>query len=203
MLVIKYTKIGRAKFISHLDFLRHFSRTLRRASVVLEMSKGYVPHELMYFAPPSTTGLTSYAEYCCIATSEKVDGFLEKFNVSAIEGVTALWVREIDKNPNLASKAVYAEYELPYEIELSNKIKSAFDGDKFEITFDKKGEMTTKDVRALMHSYQIGNDKIKVVLAVGENTLRIDRFLNAIGFASLVGVEKTKLFAFDVDGKSL
>lgn len=194
MLVIKYTKEGSAKFISHLDFLRHFSRILRRQGVVLEMSKGFNPHELMYFAPPSSTGLSSIAEYCTIATKQSAENFKENFNEVSLENVCAIYVKEVEKNPNLASIATFAQYEFPCDGVVENRIEEAFGQETFQISFEKKGETVTKEVRNLMKSFEIENNVVKVVLAVGENTLRIDRFLSAIGCDIISKVQKTKLF---------
>lgn len=199
MLVIKYKKLGRAKYISHLDLLRHMQRTLRRAKIDMNYSHGFNPHELIYFAPAAPLGLESVCEYMTISNANEEELFLERFNKVAILGIEATQVVEIEKNPNLAAKATYAEYEIsnPSE-ELINKIESAFKQDVFEITFVKKRKEVTKDVRDLMLNYLIKGNKINIILAVGERSLRIDRFLKKLGENNLTNVRKTNLYVGEV-----
>ena len=46
---IKFTKLGSAKFIGHLDLLRYFQKAFKRAKVI-PYSQGYNPRQITTFA---------------------------------------------------------------------------------------------------------------------------------------------------------
>lgn len=58
-----YAKYGEAKYISHLDLIRMFSRSFKRAGIPLTYSEGFNPHPKMAIGLPLSVGLTSECEY--------------------------------------------------------------------------------------------------------------------------------------------
>lgn len=61
--ILKYTRDQRVKYISHLDFIRLFHRTVRRSGVQFVFSRGFNPHPVMTVAMPLSVGVTSGGEY--------------------------------------------------------------------------------------------------------------------------------------------
>jgi radical SAM family uncharacterized protein/radical SAM-linked protein len=60
---LRYTKGADLRFISHLELLRAWERTLRRSGLPLAMTQGFHPHLKLAFGPPLPVGYTSIAEY--------------------------------------------------------------------------------------------------------------------------------------------
>lgn len=60
---IQYARHGAAKYISHLDMQRAFSRAVRRAQIDAQYSQGFNPHIIMSFASPLSVGYTTNADY--------------------------------------------------------------------------------------------------------------------------------------------
>ncbi|MBR5236583.1 MAG: TIGR03936 family radical SAM-associated protein [Clostridia bacterium] len=58
-----YSKFGDAKYISHLDLIRLFSRAFKRAHIPLTYSEGFNPHPKMAIGLPLSVGITSEGEY--------------------------------------------------------------------------------------------------------------------------------------------
>ena len=56
---IKFRKIGRLKYISHLDLQRTFSTGLIRAGIPVWYSKGFNPHPKLVFALTVSVGAES------------------------------------------------------------------------------------------------------------------------------------------------
>ncbi|MGI6773165.1 MAG: DUF2344 domain-containing protein [Clostridiales bacterium] len=56
---LRFTKVNRAKYISHLDLNRTFSRALRRANIPLWYTEGFNPHPYINFALPLPLGVES------------------------------------------------------------------------------------------------------------------------------------------------
>ena len=63
MIVLRYSRLGTRRFISHIDVLREFGRIVRRADIPVGYSGGFNPHALLFFAPPTPVGVGSVAEY--------------------------------------------------------------------------------------------------------------------------------------------
>lgn len=66
--LIKFTKEGEIRYISHLDLLRVFQRAFRRTDVKLRYSQGFNPHPKISFAMPLSLGFESRGEYVEIET---------------------------------------------------------------------------------------------------------------------------------------
>ncbi len=60
---LRYTKGADLRFISHLELMRAWERTLRRSGLPIAMTNGFRPHLKMAFGPPLSVGYTSIAEY--------------------------------------------------------------------------------------------------------------------------------------------
>ena len=59
---VRYEKTGDAKFVSHLDLVRAFSRAIRRAGFKVYYSEGFNPHIKIQFLPPLSLGYESLCE---------------------------------------------------------------------------------------------------------------------------------------------
>ena len=76
--ILKYTRDERVKYISHLDFIRMFHRTVRRSGVNFLFSEGFNPHPIMTVANPLSVGVTSDGEYMKV-------GFVDEFSPEEIK----------------------------------------------------------------------------------------------------------------------
>lgn len=59
---LRFSKTGQAKYISHLDTNRVFSRALARAKINLRYTQGFNPRPYMSFSLPLSLGVESYCE---------------------------------------------------------------------------------------------------------------------------------------------
>ncbi len=60
---LRFWKGEALRFLSHLDLLRVWERSLRRSGLPVAYSQGFRPHMKMSFGPPLPVGYTSRAEY--------------------------------------------------------------------------------------------------------------------------------------------
>lgn len=86
---IKYSKLGNLRFIGHLDVMRYFQKTIRRAGLKVSYSKGYSPHQIISFAAPLAMCITSDGEYFDgefeeISTSKEMVDALNQYGVEEI-----------------------------------------------------------------------------------------------------------------------
>ena len=70
---VRYSKLGKVRFISHRDTARVWERTLRRADVPVATSAGYTPRPRLSFGLALPTGAESVAEYLDLELSQPVD----------------------------------------------------------------------------------------------------------------------------------
>ena len=64
--IIHFGKIGRMKFLSHLDLARAFDRAVRRAGTPVAYSAGFHPHAEISFGPPLPLGVEGLREPACL-----------------------------------------------------------------------------------------------------------------------------------------
>lgn len=77
--IIEFSKTDLMRFISHLDLMRLFVRTFKRAGIKPAYSKGYNPHPKMSFAQPLALGYTGLCELMEFETEgEYSAGYIEQ-----------------------------------------------------------------------------------------------------------------------------
>ena len=62
-ILIKFKKVGYLKYISHLDLVRLFERTLRLVDLPVAYSQGYNVRPRFSIASPLSIGVEGYIEY--------------------------------------------------------------------------------------------------------------------------------------------
>ena len=89
---LRYSKTGKAVYISHLDLMTLFARALLRAGVRLGYSEGFNPHPYISIALPLPVGCASVCELADFGTEVMLlpDGLPELINNVLPEGITVL-----------------------------------------------------------------------------------------------------------------
>ncbi len=111
--VLKFSKEGYFKYTSHLDLLRFFKRSFKRAGIKLKYSQGFNPHPKMAFAQPLSLGYSSIGELLEFETSENLleEDFKNKLNSIMPMGLKILdCVEYKEEGKTLAALAESAEY---------------------------------------------------------------------------------------------
>lgn len=99
---MSFTKTGMAKFISHLDTVRCFTRAMKRANVPIWFTEGFNPHAFLTFAMPLSLGFESLCETVDFRLLEDVDlKELEKrLNDALPVDITVKEIYEYTETPN-------------------------------------------------------------------------------------------------------
>jgi len=89
---VKYCKEGPIKYISHLNLAQVFTRTIRRADILVVKSEGFNPRFKISFGPPLPLGISSTSEYLDIRLKEeiKTEELVEKLNRVLPQGLKIL-----------------------------------------------------------------------------------------------------------------
>ncbi|MBQ7794261.1 MAG: DUF2344 domain-containing protein [Clostridia bacterium] len=188
--VIKYGRTAQVKYISHLDFVRMFHRTVRRAGLDFMFSQGFNPHPIMTVAVPLSVGVTADGEYMNVGfeTDMSEEEIKNTLNNSLPDGFFATAVKKSEGKEYDFNLIEFAEYELDAEC----KTPDAFNADELmkqdSLTVLKKSKSGEKetDIKSLIHSIEridavSGNLGLRVILAAGNNaTLKPETLIAAI-----------------------
>jgi radical SAM-linked protein len=112
---ITFAKGEEIKYISHLDLMRLWERTLRRARVPLAYSRGFNPRPKIAIAAPLPVGFTSRGEVMDVVLERHISpyNFAKGLAAHLPPGLELLSVEEVyPKLPSLQSQVRSAEYRV-------------------------------------------------------------------------------------------
>ena len=69
---LRYSKLGPAVFLAHLDLVRHLPRAFRRAGIEIYYSKGFHPKPGLSFGPALGLGIPSMGEFLDVKLVDRV-----------------------------------------------------------------------------------------------------------------------------------
>ena len=106
---IRFSKRGRAKYISHLDLMRAMSRAVRRADLPLWYTEGFNPHPYLSFALPLPLGQEGLREAMDIRLLEDMPlcAIARRFEGVLPEGIEILCAAQPWCGPGEISCAEY------------------------------------------------------------------------------------------------
>lgn len=166
---IRFSKTGQAKYISHLDTNRVFSRAFARAKISLYYTEGFNPHPYMSFSLPLSLGVESLCENVDVRILDDIsnDEIKERMNDSLPVGI-----RVVDVYSDFmdCSEIVYSDYVYKFEF-IDNetaleKIKSVLDSN--EIMAQKKGK---KGKRRILKETNIKEFIVKHSISIRDNQI--------------------------------
>lgn len=152
---ITFAKEGYIKYTSHLDMVRLFERTLKRAEIRLQYSQGFNPHPKIVFAQPLSLGYTAENEIVEIETKEDMDpGKIKEGLASRMP--SGIVIKSVERNEtqgrNLAALTAEAEFtiEFPIGSEVSQRLCDEFLAQNHIIAEKKQkktGKLKETDIR--------------------------------------------------------
>ncbi len=193
--IIKFSKGGYLKYISHLDLMRLFDRTLKRSGIQLTYSKGFNPHPKMSIAQPLSLGFSSIGEYLEIETTMLLEPetIKELLNKNLPEGISILRCGKAPMtSKTLASSVEYGRYEAVVPLDGSGivpQIESYLNQRSIVMTRHQKktGKDIAVDIRPLIREFActVTDDRLimDMVIATGSASnlnpeLLVSSFLN-------------------------
>lgn len=101
--LIKFTKDSEIKFISHLDLMRTIQRIIKRASLPIDYSRGFNPHQALSIAQPLSVGTYSSGEYMDMGLREELDceDLKSRFNSNCPKGIEILEISKVPEVENV------------------------------------------------------------------------------------------------------
>ena len=156
-----FEKTGNAVWISHLDLMRLFQRSFKRAGLALKHSQGYSPRPYVAVALPLSVGVES----CCELLDFDLEGdavpndeIRDRLNNALTEGVRVLEVYDEGakiKHLALLDCTVTLEYDGGVPAEADASIRELFSREG--LTVEKKGKNgpTQQDIIPMIRRIQV------------------------------------------------
>lgn len=178
--LIKFSKEGNIKFVSHLDLQRTLQRNFKRSGLPVEYSKGFNPHIIMSLAQPLSVGSYSTGEYLDVSfiEEENEDVIVDKLNSTSPSGIKyfkAVRLKEGTNKKVFKSMAAVAAARYIIKIKYNNtekleeKLKELLNIENWDII--KKGKKGSKNVNI--------RPMIKTIdYSIIDNILKINTLVN-------------------------
>ncbi|MDY4699102.1 TIGR03936 family radical SAM-associated protein [Eubacterium coprostanoligenes] len=138
---LRFSKTGQAKYISHLDTNRVFSRALARAKIKLWYTQGFNPRPYMSFSLPLSLGVESYCENVDLRI---LDDLTDEEIKERMNNALPLGIRIVDVYDDFMDchDIVYSDYVYKFEFKDNEtaleKINAVLESD--EILAQKKAK---------------------------------------------------------------
>ena len=206
---IFYTKLGRMKFVSHLDMNRLMIRVIRKSGIPVWYTEGFNRHIYINYAVPLSLGFEGVYEVMDIRLTEDNFSFEEtvkRLNAAAPEGIEFLSAEE----PVLPTVDIaFAEYELIFDPEnahLYEKLKEFLSRESVICQKkDKKGRIKEFDIIPKIKSAEFAGDKALLTRSAGNEgnlnpSLVLSAFFEEMNISPVFCSVK-RLMLFDKDLK--
>ena len=142
-----FQKTGNAVWMSHLDLMRVFQRSFKRAGLLLKHTQGFNPRPSVSIALPLSVGIESSCELLDFELDGQTvanDELMERLNAALVDGVKVLNVYDNGqklKHLALLDCVVTLEYDAGVPMEAGEKLEQLFSRE--EVTVEKKSKNGT------------------------------------------------------------
>jgi radical SAM-linked protein len=161
---IRFTKVGKVRFVGHRDVARLFERALRKSGVNISYTEGFSPRPKIAFGLALSTGHESLAEYLDIALPEDRDvdvtdlpGRLSPALPPGIDVVAAARVQAGDASLQEAVTSCTWRIEIvDIDVPTADRlVASTIDAPELVLTRIRKGKEVTDDLRPAVLSLAV------------------------------------------------
>lgn len=170
---LRFSKTGQAKYISHLDTNRVFSRAFARAKINLWYTQGFNPRPYMSFSLPLSLGVESYCENVDIRI---IDDLTDEKIKARVNDALPLGIRIIDVYDDFMDchDIVYSDYVYKFEFkdnELAlEKIKAVLERDAImaqkKAKQGKRRVLKETDIKQFIVKYNISIRDDNIILNI-------------------------------------
>ena len=179
---VKFKKVGRLQYISHLDLVRTMNKIVVRAKLPLWYTEGFNPKPKMVFAAPLSIGTESQTEFVDIRLSEYIEPELavKALNENLTEEMQAL---EAYYPTVKLSDMKWLSYTISIKTDnatdtLATKCEQTLLSERVEVLKKaKSGDMVTLNIRPLIKNVTSSLDgeilRLSCILSADQS-----RFLN-------------------------
>lgn len=178
---IRFSKLGRLRYISHLDLCRTMVTAMVRAKIPMWYTEGFNPHPKMVFTQPLPLFAESECEYLDIKIVEPMSHSEIKKRLSAAF-TPELYISDVYAPQSKFSDIAYAEYRIQTKGFDRDLLLGA--GELCAVKRGKDGVEKRVDIRPQIRSASVSDGAVRAVLSASA-----DRYLNPELFCRAIGAE--------------
>jgi radical SAM-linked protein len=168
------SKTGKARFVSHLEFMTVVNRALRRIKAPVRYSAGFHPHPRVSFPDALPTGVESEAEIIDVELyhAPDIEILRSRLAVELPENFGVQSVEEIPWNSPTPAAAIHTStYRVPrnpdFPVDLAQRITAALEADSITYTRMKKEKPLEVDLRPDIADLRLFDDALELTLYKG------------------------------------
>lgn len=187
ILRLRFARSEPAVWLAHLDLMRTFERSIRRAGLPVAYSKGFNPRPHLAFALPIGTGLATRDDYVDVSLTEPVttDDMIVRLNRFLPPGLSILAAEPVSgTGPSLMSRICAADYLLEGSglAAAAAKMTAMLPDEPWMVEKNSKSGKAMADIRPLLLHLQTERpDRLLIRVRAGsKENLRPDLFLTAL-----------------------
>ena len=205
---LRFTKLGPARFLSHLELSSALGRAMLLGGISFVYSQGYHPHPRISFVGATSVGMESHGEFVDIRIRDpRVEHriLVDRINSGLPSGMAVTAIRELPPVAfSLAELVVGFEYALflpdgfsPEELDsVESALHRFLAADHFSVTRRTEGKAVDREIRPLVTKMALDRPSRRVLLAARfgpQGTVRPAEILMAVLGLSLETLHKTRI----------
>lgn len=171
---LQLSKRGKARFVSHLEFMTVVNRALRRIKAPVRYSAGFHPHPRISFPDALPTGVESETEIIDVELfrAPDVSALRTRLNAELPENFAVLSAEEIFWNSPTPAAAIHTStYRVPrnpdFPADLEERIAAAIEAESIIYTRMKKEKPVEVDLRPDIAALDLHHDALELTLYKG------------------------------------
>ena len=182
LLRVRYSKLGRVRFVSHRDGARLWERALRRVGVPVAYTQGFTPRPKMSFGLALPTGAESVAEYLDLGLTvdtlgKDVKELCAELTSALPAGMAAQYAQQRETSGESLQESVTSTTWVMWNAEFdAAAIDAATErllaADEILVERERKKKTTVDDVRPLILDLRRDDDRLVADLVTTGRALR-------------------------------
>ena len=191
---VRYSKLGKIRFLGHRDVARVFERALRAAGLPVAYSEGFSPRPKVAFGLALSVGYESDSEYLDVVMAEPVELVAAAIALADAlpPGLELIELGEVDRStPSLMEAVTSCTWTIVLSTDDIDAVRASADrllaADTVIIVRERKGKTIEDDIRpdilaltVQMHE-ATSNASLTAELGTDRRSLRPAEFLAALG----------------------
>ena len=219
---LRFTKLGPARFLSHLELSSALSRAMILGGIFFVYSQGFHPHPRISFAGATAVGMESRGEFVDIRIQDpgiELKNLVARINAGLPSGVAVTAMRELPPHDfSLAEIVKGFNYDIILPEEIGEEDLERYEADilrfleakSFSIRREAGGKTVTKEIRPLVAGLNLDRPSRRVILSAHfgpAGTVRpTDLLISLFGFspeaARSIRIVKTATHPADFAGEA-
>jgi radical SAM-linked protein len=165
-----FQKTGNAVWMSHLDLMRVFQRSFKRAGLLLKHTQGFNPRPSVSIALPLSVGIESACELLDFELDGQTvanDELVERLNAALVDGVKVLNVYDNGqklKHLALLDCVVTLEYDAGVPMEAGEKLEHLFSREEATVEKKSKNGITQQNIIPMIRRLDIRAEEKEIRL---------------------------------------